>query len=164
MLRIQKRQSVSWEAYVGFSATAGEIEVQGDPQVFKSLQVISKAFSRKLPQGVLVPLGCLFHLPFLKDTWRTKHTVRRTTKPEGKCWGERSRAAYSPDTPNNSWALPSHQSHIQHTHTGYTWLVCPFCHKPQSIKCQPSIIAPLLNSAEHTHPFIFYIKLRQEKK
>lgn len=64
------RESVSREAYVGFSATAGEIEIQRDPQVLKCLQVIAKAFSRKLPQGVLVPLGCLFHLPFLEDTRR----------------------------------------------------------------------------------------------
>jgi len=66
----ERKWSVSREAYVGFSATAGEIEVQGDPQVFKCLQVVAKAFSRKLPEGVLVPLGCLLHLPFLEDTWR----------------------------------------------------------------------------------------------
>lgn len=82
--RGEKKGHISRETYVGFSATSGEIQVQGDPQVFKSLQVIAKAFSRKLPQGILVPLGCFFHLPFLKDTWRAKHLVSRR-KPEGTC-------------------------------------------------------------------------------
>lgn len=66
----EKKKSVSGESYIGFSATAGQIKVQRDPQVFKCLQVVTVAFSRKLPQGVLVPLGCLFHLPFLEDTRR----------------------------------------------------------------------------------------------
>lgn len=62
--------AVSIESYVGFSATAGQIQVQRDPQILECLQVISEAFSRKLPEGVLIPLSCLFHLPFLEDTMR----------------------------------------------------------------------------------------------
>lgn len=65
-----KDTKVSLESYVGFSATAGQIQVKRDPQVLECLQVISEAFSRKLPQGVLIPLSCLFHLPFLEDTMR----------------------------------------------------------------------------------------------
>lgn len=138
---------VSWETYIGFPATAGEIEVQGDPQVFKCLQFITEAFSGKLPQGVLVPLGCLFHLPFLQDTWRANTWWGRgeNQKEKRKNVGKRSRPRHPPDTPTiavlwlKSSLLINHTYNKQtssdkthtHTHTltSYTWQVCPFCCK-----------------------------------
>lgn len=63
-------------SYVCFSAAAGEVEVEGDPQVFEGLQVVSEALPGKLPQSVLVPLSRLLHLAFLEDTLRHKQGER----------------------------------------------------------------------------------------
>lgn len=170
---------VSWETYIGFPATAGEIEVQGDPQVFKCLQFITEAFSGKLPQGVLVPLGCLFHLPFLQDTWRANTWWgRREPKEKQNNVGERSRPRHPPDTPTiavlwlKSSLLINHTYNKQtssdktrtHTHTNKLHMTgLSFLLQTQSVKCQTSITAPLLSAMKHAHRFIVYIYLSKKK-
>lgn len=170
---------VSWETYIGFPATAGEIEVQGDPQVFKCLQFITEAFSGKLPQGVLVPLGCLFHLPFLQDTWRANTWWGRgeNQKEKRKNVGKRSRPRHPPDTPTiavlwlKSSLLINHTYNKQtssdktHTHTNKLHMTgLSFLLQTQSVKCQTSITAPLLSAMKHAHRFIVYIYLSKKKE
>lgn len=61
-------EKMNEKTYVGFPAAARQVEVQRDPQLLEGLQVVSKALPRKLPEGVLIPLGSLLHLALLEDT------------------------------------------------------------------------------------------------
>lgn len=53
-------------SYIGFPATAGEIEVQRHAQFLKGLQFVTESLSGKLPQRVLIPLSRFLHLPSLR--------------------------------------------------------------------------------------------------
>lgn len=63
-------------SYVGFPATAREIEVQRHTQLLKGLEFITESFSGKLPQGVLIPLSRFLHLPPLRERERAHQSHR----------------------------------------------------------------------------------------
>ena len=67
-MRLQwKRLTAEIVAHVGFPAAAGQVEIQGHPQLLEGLQVLAVALAGELPQCILIPLSCLLHLPFLED-------------------------------------------------------------------------------------------------
>jgi len=66
--------------YVGFAAAAGQVEIEGNPELPECLQVFPKTFPRKLPQCILIPLSSFLHLSFLRTKER-KNTWRKGKKP-----------------------------------------------------------------------------------
>ncbi len=114
----------------------------------------------------------LWAASFIFPFWRThggqtfSEEEDRTNKKTWRRERGRSRAMYSPDIPTIAvlWLQPSvvinhtynTQASSSNTHTlSHTHLICPFCHKTESVKCQASIMAPLVSGAEHTHLFLF---------
>ncbi len=83
--RLHKRDISEWEqvslvSYVGFPATAGEIEVQRHTQLLKGLEFITESLSGKLPQRVLIPLSRFLHLPPLRE--RERELINHTDHPD----------------------------------------------------------------------------------
>ncbi len=84
--RLHKRDISEWEqvslvSYVGFPATAGEIEVQRHTQLLKGLEFITESLSGKLPQRVLIPLSRFLHLPPLRERESSSITQIILTQP-----------------------------------------------------------------------------------
>lgn len=98
----------------------------------------------------------LWAASFIFPFWRTHGGQTCGEEPERETWGGGPK--YSPDSPAIAalWLEPSllinhtYKTHrhaqIRHTHTQH--LICPFCQKTQSIKCQASIMASLVSGAE----------------